>query len=126
MPKVEKTLKRKRPRSRMASRRSGPTKQSAQPSCVAPECGRPSYVRGLCQTHHRQKTTTGRLRPIRPYRKRVAGTVKLAGLRLSPHCARTVRARADEAGVSLGATIAEILEGWHARMRKERASDGGG
>ncbi|HLL53645.1 MAG TPA: hypothetical protein VK447_08875 [Myxococcaceae bacterium] len=91
-----------------------------------PDCGRPSYARGLCQTHHRQKLTTGTLRPIRPYRKRIPGTVKLAGLRLSRHCAGLVRAHADGTGLSLGAAIAEILEAWHDSTRKKRASDGDG
>jgi hypothetical protein len=122
VPKLEATLKRRR--SLAGPRKRGSTTRNEKQSCIAPDCERPSYARGLCQTHHHQKTTTGRLRPSRPYRKRTAGTVKVAGLRLSQHCANTVRAYAARAGLSLGAAIAEILETWHAGPRKERASDG--
>jgi hypothetical protein len=80
--------------------------------CAAEGCGRPAYARGLCQTHHRQMTTTGKLRPIRPYRKRSPGTVKIGGLRLSPQCADQVQGYAEEKGISLGAAIAFILEEW--------------
>jgi len=124
VPKIEATLKRKRRRS-LSGRKRGSPDQKEQQSCIVPDCGRPPYARGLCQTHHRQKTTTGKLHEIRPYRKRTPGTVKVAGLRLSPHCADTVRAHAARTGLSLGATIAQILETWHASTRKERASDGG-
>jgi hypothetical protein len=54
--------------------------------------------------------TTGKLNPIRPYRKRSTGTVKFAGFRLTPHCAQTVDAYAEERGLSRGAAIAQILE----------------
>jgi hypothetical protein len=64
----------------------------------------------MCQTHHRQLMITGTVKPIRPYRKRNAGTVKFSGLRLSPLCARTVDAYAAEREISRGAAIAEILE----------------
>jgi hypothetical protein len=67
--------------------------------------------------------TTGKLKPIRPYRERVPGTVKLGGLRLSVHCAETVKAHAERHGLSLGAAIADVLEQWHARRRKR---SGGG
>jgi hypothetical protein len=66
---------------------------------------------------------TGKVGPIRPYRKRSDGTVKFAGLRLSSQCAEKVQARAERTGLSFGATIAEILEGWHARKRKAQARD---
>ena len=125
MPKIEATLKRKRLRSLAGPRKRRPRAQDEQPSCIVPGCGRPPYARGLCQTHHRQKTTTGKLREIRPYRKRTPGTLKLAGLRLTPQCADAVRAQAAQTGLSLGATIAQLLETWHASTRKERACDGG-
>ena len=80
--------------------------------CAAEGCGRPAYARGLCQTHHRQMTTTGKLKPIRPYRKRSPGTVKLSGLRLTPQCADQIQRYADKMGISLGAAIAFILEEW--------------
>ncbi len=86
-------------------------------SCSAPECGRDSYSRGLCQTHRRQLMTTGVLKRIRPYRKRSAGTVKFAGLRLTPFCAEKVTAYAKERDLSEGAAIAEILEDWRANFR---------
>jgi hypothetical protein len=61
----------------------------------------------------------GKLKPIRPYRKRSADTVKLAGLRLTSHCAESVEAHAERHGFSLGAAIADILEKWHAKSRRE-------
>ncbi len=76
------------------------------------ECGRPFYAGGLCQTHHRQLRTTGELLPIRRYRERRAGTVKYAGLRLSPACVEQLERRARQRGLSGGATIAKILEEW--------------
>ena len=75
MPKTEATLKRKRPRSLAGPRKRRSRAQDEQQSCIVPDCGRPPYARGLCQTHHRQKTTTGKVREIRPYRKRTPGTV---------------------------------------------------
>jgi len=78
-----------------------------------PGCGRKVYARGLCQTHHRQwKTNRGKLKPIRPYRKRSEDTVKFAGLRLTGGCAKQVREFAKESNISYGAAIAYILEGW--------------
>ncbi|HLL54319.1 MAG TPA: hypothetical protein VK447_12265 [Myxococcaceae bacterium] len=90
--------------------------------CIAPDCGRPAYARGFCQTHHRQLMTTGKVKPIRPYRKRSTGTVKFAGLRLTHHCAQTVKAYAKKRGLSQGAAIAEILED---SLTKDRASRDG-
>jgi len=80
--------------------------------CTAPACGRRAYVGGLCQTHHRQKKTTGQLQPIRPYRRRKPGTVKFAGLRLTPTCADLIAEHAQARHLSVGAALAEILEGW--------------
>jgi hypothetical protein len=80
--------------------------------CRVPDCGRPDYTRELCQTHHRQMLTTGTVKPIRPYRKRTAGTVKFAGLRLTPQCAQRISQYAEREVVSLGAAIAFILEDW--------------
>jgi hypothetical protein len=54
----------------------------------------------------------GALVPIRPYRRRVPGTVKFAGLRLTPGCAATVRSEAEARNLSCGAVIADILERW--------------
>ncbi len=87
-------------------------------TCTGPDCNRASYARGLCQTHHRQQITTGKLKAIRPYRKRSTGTVKFSGLRLSQHCARTLKAYAKQRGISAGAAIAEILEDWYAGTLK--------
>jgi hypothetical protein len=86
--------------------------------CKVPECGRGSFARELCQTHHRQWLTTGKVKPIRPYRKRSPGTMKFAGLRLTPHCVAMVDAYAKQRGLSEGAAIAEILEGWRASHGK--------
>ena len=80
--------------------------------CIVPNCGRPPYARGLCQTHHRQLMTTGKLKPIRPYRPRKPGTEKFSGLRLSPVCVEQLELKAKRQGLSKGAAIAEILEAW--------------
>jgi hypothetical protein len=90
--------------------------------CKVPNCGRKSYARGLCQTHHRQLLTTHKLKPIRPYRKRKSGTVKFAGLRLTPGCATKVGAYATEQGIAPGAAIAKILEEWVAKGAKRAKS----
>jgi len=89
--------------------------------CRVAQCGRRSYARGLCQTHHRQMKTTGRTRSIRPYRPRSGGTVRYAGLRLTPECARRLTAHAEAHDISRGAAIADILEDWH---RHQRSQDG--
>jgi hypothetical protein len=85
-----------------------------------PDCGRPASARGLCQSHDRQLKTTGETRAIRRYRTRRADTVKYAGLRLSPDCVEKLEALARERGISSGAAIAEILEGWNAARLKGR------
>jgi hypothetical protein len=79
--------------------------------CAVPGCGRRAYAQDLCQTHHRQMMTVGRVKPIRPYRKRSQETIKFAGLRLTPACAQRIRQHAEREGSSFGAVIAEILEG---------------
>jgi hypothetical protein len=66
---------------------------------------------------------TGTLRPIRPYRERSEGTVKLGGLRVTHHCAELVTAHAERHGLSVGAAIADILEGWHGEGRKAPESE---
>jgi hypothetical protein len=81
-------------------------------TCVAPDCDRPTYARGLCQTHHRQFRALGELGPIRPYRERTPGTGKLSGLRLSPRCIELIEQKAQREGLSVGAAIAGILEEW--------------
>ncbi len=81
-------LKRPRPRSPERARKSrgGPEQHTdSRDLCSSRGCGRPKYARGLCQTHHRQMLDAGKLKPIRPYRKRSADTVKLAGLRLTSY-----------------------------------------
>jgi len=79
---------------------------------MVPSCGRRAYARGLCQAHHRQHLTTGKLKPIRPYRPRSAGTVKFSGLRLSEKAAREIDRKAAREGLAHGAVIAKILEEW--------------
>jgi hypothetical protein len=86
----------------------------AKARCGVRGCGRAIYAAGHCQTHYRQQLATGELRPIRLYRKRMEGTVKLGGLRLSPGCAEKLEREAEAKGLSISATIADILEGWHA------------
>lgn len=86
--------------------------------CIVPGCGRPPYARGLCQTHHRQLLTTGKIKAIRPYRKRSTGTVKFSGLRLTPETADQVQEYAEENSVSLGAAIAFILEEWLVKKKR--------
>ena len=88
---------------------------NATTPCTVPDCGRPSYARGYCQTHHGQFLATGRTSPIRPYRTRAPGTVKLSGLRLTESCAEELTAYAQEHGISLGAAIAVVLERWNSR-----------
>jgi hypothetical protein len=81
--------------------------------CKVSGCGRPAYARELCQTHHRQLQTLGKVLPIRPYRPRISGTMKFSGLRLTPRCVELLKSRAESRDLSYGATIAEILEGWY-------------
>jgi hypothetical protein len=102
-------------RSKTRKPRKSPTTKAKK--CAVPECDRPSYARGLCQTHHRQLMTTGKLGSIRPYRQRQAGTVKLCGLRLTPGCAEMLEQVAKERDLSYGALIAEILEAWNNRRK---------
>ena len=91
---------------------------ATQPTkCHVGGCGRGQYARGLCQTHHRQFKTTGKMTSIRPYRERRPGTVKLAGLRLTPSCAETLKRTAKERDISYGALIAEVVEGWNKRRK---------
>jgi len=109
--------KQKRSRPSAGTRRKGSRARLSNPSpgvCIAPDCGRELYARGLCQTHHRQLTTTGKLKPIRAYRQRRTGTVKFSGLRLTPSCVQVLEAYAKERGLAPGAAIAEVLEGWNA------------
>ena len=91
-------------------------------TCVILGCGRPSYARRMCQTHHRQLLTTGRTKEIRPYRPRTPDTVKFAGLRLTPKCAAKIARFAKATRRSHGAAIAALLEDWLANGLKNRAS----
>jgi hypothetical protein len=91
--------------------------------CRAPKCGRYSYARGLCQTHHRQMLTTGELKPIRPYRPRKRGTVKFAGLRLSKHCADMLSRYAAQRDISLGAAVADLLEDALVKKKPRRSRE---
>jgi hypothetical protein len=61
--------------------------------------------------------TTGKVTAIRPYRTRQPGTVKLAGLRLTPSCAETLKRTAKERGISHGGLIAEVVEDWNKRRK---------
>jgi hypothetical protein len=70
-------------------------------------------------------STTGKVKPIRPYRKRSTGTVKFAGLRLSAPCVERVKALAKAQELSEGAAIARILEDWTAKGAPWPARAGG-
>jgi len=107
-----------------SSKRGEPRPQERPELCDFTGCGRPFYAQGLCQTHYRQWRTTGKLEPIRPYRTRTPGTVKYAGMRLSPQCAKKLAERAARAGISQGAAISEVLEEWFAASLKGGDSDG--
>jgi hypothetical protein len=87
--------------------------------CTVRGCGRRSYARGLCQTHHRQLLQTGKVGTIRPYRPRSGETVKFAGLRLSDDCAEKLESYALRHGIARGAAIADILEAWNKKRREE-------
>ena len=106
-----------RPAAAAPKKKTGST-QEKEP-CTIRDCGRPASARGLCQTHHRQKLTTGKTKDIRPYRPRVSGTVKYAGLRLTPACVEELERLRRERGLSEGAAIAEILEAWNTPRRKQ-------
>jgi hypothetical protein len=112
----------RRPTRLTAPKRGRRASKAAETPCAVPDCSRPGYARGLCQTHHRQLITTGRIDTIRPYRKRAAGTVKFASLRLTPGCAGVIQQHAKRKGVSPSAAIAEILERW-ARALKRREGE---
>jgi len=89
--------------------------------CQVPGCGRTRYGRqDHCQTHHRQMLETGTVRPIRPYRPRSSGTVKFAGLRLSPEVVREIERICARKRISQGAAIALALEAWHAARQKAK------
>lgn len=83
--------------------------------CSVSGCGRPAYAKGMCQTHHRQMLQTGKTKPIRPYRERTKGTVKLVGFRVSAECADLINSTAAKRGLSLGAVISDVLEDWNSR-----------
>jgi hypothetical protein len=91
--------------------------------CIAPKCGRHSYARGLCQTHHRQMLRTGERKPIRPYRPRQPGTVKFAGLRLSKRCATMLGRYATQRDFSLGAAVADLLEDALVKKKPRRSRE---
>jgi len=87
-------------------------------TCSFPGCNRRLYAKGLCQTHHRQRSRTGELKPIRLYRKRIPGTVKLAGQRVSRECAGKVVREAQRRGITVGGLVSEIVEAWVAGKRR--------
>jgi hypothetical protein len=89
-------------------------------NCTIRGCGRPTFARGLCQTHERHLQKFGEIREIRPYRHRTPGTVKFAGLRLSPRCAKQLQRHAGRRGISLGAAIADVLEHTLVKPRRPR------
>jgi hypothetical protein len=68
--------------------------------------------------------THGELRPIRRYRERRPGTIKHSGLRLTPACVEQLERRAEQEGLSEGATIARILEEWHATTQRKKEGPG--
>lgn len=96
---------------------------SAPKACTVRNCGRRSYARGLCQTHHRQLLQTGKVGSIRPYRPRSPETVKFAGLRLSSRCAEQLERYADHRHIARGAAIADILEAWNHKRARDRRKE---
>lgn len=96
------------------------TRRTPSRTCVVADCGRPRNAHGYCQTHGRQMRDTGRIRPIRPYRSRSAGTTKFAGLRLTPGCAQAIKRHAKTHNLSHGAAITTVLERW-AKSRTRRS-----
>jgi hypothetical protein len=95
---------------------------SRERSCDYPECGRPRASKKLCAAHYRQRLTRGELTTIRPYRARVAGTAKYAGLRLSQDCIEQVDGLARSRGLSHGGA----LEGWLSEGAKPSPPVSGG
>ncbi|HLL55332.1 MAG TPA: hypothetical protein VK447_17370 [Myxococcaceae bacterium] len=86
--------------------------------CEAPECDRHAYALGYCQTHYRQFRTTGKVKPIRLYRERAPGTVKLVGLRVPRPIAEEIWRRAREEGLAVSAVVSSILESWSEDRRR--------
>jgi len=80
--------------------------------CQVKDCGRPGYSSHLCQTHHRQFVSTGKLSSIRPYRARDGDTVKFAGLRLRLEVVVALKRISVEQRFSHSASIAHALEMW--------------
>ena len=87
--------------------------------CEVANCGRPRSAYGYCQSHYRQIRETGHTNPIRPYRPRASGTIKYAGLRITPACAQAIERFAKKYDLSNGAAIAAVLESW-AQPRNRR------
>ncbi|HLL55962.1 MAG TPA: hypothetical protein VK447_20540 [Myxococcaceae bacterium] len=81
--------------------------------CNVPECGRPLYARGMCQTHSRQQRVHGRVREITRHRPRRKGAVKVTGgLSLSPDAAGVVKQAAQDRGLTVYQLVTDILEEW--------------
>jgi hypothetical protein len=104
----------------MPKKKTTTRRPARQRTCLAPDCDRPAYARGLCQTHHRQLRSVGELGPIRLYRQRTPGTGKLSGLRLSPRCIELIEQKAQREHLSVGAVIAGILEEWVGGAAREK------
>jgi len=86
--------------------------------CSEEGCGRHAYSAGLCQTHHRQSMTTGKLTPIRPYHRRKGKTVRFSGIRMAEEAAAYLADLAERQGVSQSAALAEVAEAWVRRGYK--------
>jgi hypothetical protein len=89
-------------------------------TCEVTGCDRYVAAHGMCQTHRKQFLTTGTTRPIRHYRTRTEGNVRLSSFKVSSLCAEQVKRQAHERGLSIGAAITEILEGWNTARTSRR------
>ena len=100
----------------MAHQHKKPGKRTSKPKrpCMALGCIHLAHTQGLCHSHLRQHLNGERLRPLRPYRTRVPKLVKMAGIKVTPRCARRIKKRAELNGLSLSAVVASVLERWDA------------
>jgi len=102
-----------------AGRRPEPVKKDSEdPLCSVPGCGRTQYAVQMCQTHHRQMLQTGTTKPIRLYHRRSKKTVKYSGIRLLEAAAAYLDELSKGRKVSRGATMAQIIEAWVSRGYK--------
>src|SRR3712207_4159022 len=86
--------------------------------CGFPGCGRRTRTMGLCQTHYKQQLRGEELKPIALKRPKRKGTMRYAGLSLTEHCVRMIKARAEQHGLAENTLITDILENWARKNSK--------